>query len=140
MLQTRHLRPGFVKVVPDTAVGAFCLSHCTQCCWRILPVPLHSVLLEDSAYSAYPSALSAVGRFCLSLCTCFPHGNQLNFAQHYQIWNKALSACAKSTNRGILALTKHHTNATTKTQLSTVTHAWHASKYKVHKLCQRYIF
>ena len=188
MLQTRHLRPGFVKGVPDTvlledsaspfalsAVGAFCRSLCTQCCWGILPVPLHSVLLEDSAY---PSALSAVGRFCLSLCTqccwrilpipvhsvlledsacpfalsavggfclsqctqCCPHGNQLNFAQHYQIWNKALSACAKSTNRGILALTKHHTNATTKTQLSTVTHAWHASKYKVHKLCQRYIF
>ena len=79
MLQTRHLRPGFVKGVPDTvlledsactfalsAVGGFCLSLCTQCCWWILPVPLHSVLLVDSAG---PFALSAVGGFCRSICT-----------------------------------------------------------------------
>ena len=69
MLQTRHLRPGFVKGGPrHSAVEGFCQSLCTQCCWGILPVPLHSVLLED--YACF-FALSSVGGFCLSLCTQF---------------------------------------------------------------------
>ena len=124
----------FLSSENDKIVRGIYLERIARPVLRLLLVHCLTV----STFSNFSACLYAI---CLSVRIKFCNSCVLNVWPNFGDSSKSLSftQCNINTQGRELALERRHTAQQQRPESPTVTLTWHACKYKVHKLHQRYI-